>query len=74
MQAGRGWRSLTGRSIQLFAHLGASVDLYTETEMVLWSFPNDRKLTHLPELLNLEFLAAHLPSKLALLGVMTLVR
>ena len=35
-----------------------------ETEMVLWSFPNDRKLTHLPQLLNLKFLAAHLPKKL----------
>ena len=35
------------------------------TEMVVWVFPNDRKLTHLPQLLNLEFLASHLPAKLA---------
>lgn len=37
-----------------------------ETEMVLWSFPNDRKLTHLPQLLNLEFLASYLPATLTL--------
>ena len=46
-----------------------SLTYLPETEMVVWSFPNDRKLTHLPQLLNLEFLAAHLPSKLALLGL-----
>ena len=40
-----------------------------ETEMVVWSFPNDRKLTHLPQLLNLEFLASYLPATLTSLGL-----
>ena len=57
-------------SMQLFRTSGVQALSYMpETEMVLWSFPNDRKLRHLPQLLNLDFLAAHLPSKLALLGV-----
>lgn len=37
--------------------------------MVVWSFPNDRKLSHLPQLLDVEFLASHLPPKLGKLGV-----
>jgi thiamine kinase-like enzyme len=40
-----------------------------ETEMVVWSFPNDRKLTHLPKLLDVEYLASHLPKKFEKLGV-----
>ncbi|TKB62550.1 MAG: aminoglycoside phosphotransferase family protein [Nitrospira sp.] len=58
------------KSIQLFrVPRLQSLAYLPETEMVVWSFPNDRKLTHLPQLLNLEFLAAHLSSKLALIGL-----
>ena len=53
------------RTRELFPAPGLQPLAYLpETEMVLWSFPNDRKLTHLPQLLNLKFLAAHLPKKL----------
>ena len=52
-------------SMQLFRASGVQALIYMpETEMVLWSFPNDRKLTHLPELLNIEFLRSHLPRHL----------
>jgi hypothetical protein len=40
-----------------------------EIEMVTWSFPNDRKLTHLPKLLDVEFLRTYLPEELRALGV-----
>lgn len=36
-------------------------------EMVVWVFPNDRKLTHLPKMLDLPFLYDFLPQKLAAL-------
>lgn len=39
-----------------------------EVEMVVWSFPNDRKLTHLPQMLDLPFLYDLLPRRLASLG------
>lgn len=39
------------------------------TDMVVWVFPNDRKLTHLPQLLNHEFLASYLPAMLASAGL-----
>ena len=40
-----------------------------EVEMVVWSFPNDRKLTHLPEMLDLSFLYDLLPRRLTSLGL-----
>jgi thiamine kinase-like enzyme len=40
-----------------------------ETEMVLWSFPNDRKLLHLQKLLDVELLRLRLPGLLRELGV-----
>ena len=40
-----------------------------EIEMVVWSFPNDRKLSHLPKLLDIEYLKTCLPEKLRALGV-----
>ena len=39
-----------------------------EIEMVVWSFPNDRKLSHLPKLLDVEHLKTCLPEKLRALG------
>lgn len=39
-----------------------------ETEMVVWAFPNDRKLTSLPQLLDAQYLTTHLPSKLKAIG------
>ena len=59
-------------SMQLFAHLGKALIYMPETEMVYISSMTEN--SHTFWLLNLEFLAAHLPSKLALLGVTTLVR
>ena len=40
-----------------------------EIEMVVWSFPNDRKLSHLPKLLDVEHLKTCLPDKLTALGL-----
>lgn len=40
-----------------------------EIEMVIWSFPNDRKLSHLPKLLDVEYLKTCLPEKLMALGL-----
>lgn len=40
-----------------------------ETEMVVWTFPNDRKLTALPRLVNAEYLIAHLSPKLHAMGL-----
>ncbi len=40
-----------------------------EIEMVIWSFPNDRKLSQLPKLLDVEFLRTYLPEELRALGV-----
>ena len=58
------------RSRQLVRTPGVRALAYMpEIEMVVWSFPNDRKLTHLPELLNIEFLRSHLPRQLGALGV-----
>lgn len=40
-----------------------------ETEMVVWTFPNDRKLTSLPQLLDAQYLTAYLPPRLEALGL-----
>lgn len=40
-----------------------------ETEMVVWTFPNDRKLTSLPQLLDAQDLTAHLAPKLEAMGL-----
>ncbi|MEK9142381.1 MAG: aminoglycoside phosphotransferase family protein [Nitrospirota bacterium] len=40
-----------------------------EMEMVVWTFPNDRKLTHLSQLLDTQYLESHLPPKLAAMGL-----
>jgi hypothetical protein len=40
-----------------------------EIEMVVWSFPNDRKLLHLPKFLDVELLRSYLPEGLRALGV-----
>jgi aminoglycoside phosphotransferase (APT) family kinase protein len=40
-----------------------------ETEMVVWTFPNDRKLTSLPQLLDAQYLTAHLAPKLEAMGL-----
>jgi|CXWL01.1.fsa_nt_gi aminoglycoside phosphotransferase (APT) family kinase protein len=40
-----------------------------EAEMIVWSFPNDRKLSHLPKLLDVEFLKPHLSAQLRTLSI-----
>lgn len=40
-----------------------------ETEMVVWTFPNDRRLTALPQLLDAEYLIAYLSPKLDAMGL-----
>ncbi len=40
-----------------------------DLEMVLWTFPNDRKLTHLPKMLELSFLCEDLPQRLPSLNL-----
>src|SRR5207245_3103925 len=39
-----------------------------EAEIVVWSFPNDRKLAHLPQMVDLPFLYDRLPQRLVSLG------
>lgn len=41
-----------------------SVSFIPEVDMLLWAFPHDRKLTHLPKLLDTENLAAYFKSHL----------
>lgn len=58
------------RSRQLVRTPGVRALAYIpEIEMVVWSFPNDRKLSHLPKLLDVEYLKTCLPEKLRALGV-----
>ena len=58
------------RSRQLVRTPGVRALAYIpEIEMVIWSFPNDRKLSHLPKLLDVERLKTCLPEKLRALGV-----
>ena len=58
------------RSRQLVRTPGVRALAYLpEIEMVVWSFPNDRKLSHLPKLLDVEFLRTCLPEELRALGV-----
>lgn len=49
-----------------------SVSYLSELDMLLWSFPYDRKLTHLHELLETKYLPAYLTAHLTELNLQTL--
>ncbi len=42
----------------------------SDLEIVIWTFPNDRKLTHLPKMFDLSFLHNLLPKRLAALDLL----